>query len=226
MKKSLLIILTIIASHSINAQLITFKDVGYGYLYLGPKAGMHGSWVSNVKPSGSNTKILLGHQFGIVGKIGITEKLAIQPELLFTRKGSKHQSTGAETKSIANYIGIPILAKISVIKIGDLMLHGSGGVYSNITTSVVTKSTFGDHQHEEKVSKSEYKTVDFGFSFGGGVTYDMGHGLLVGELTIEHGFVDMYENSYVSESNRNTTVGINMAYLFDFAEMSARLLKK
>jgi len=226
MKKILFILFIAFFSQNISAQLFTIGDVGIGYLYLGPKAGVHGSWVSNTTTAGSDSKTLLGYQFGVVGKFGITEKLAIQPELIFTRKGAKETFNGGEAKSLASYIGIPILAKISVIKIGNIMLHGSGGIYTNITTSMKSIYEFDQFSEETKLSSNHYKTVDFGISFGGGATYDLGHGLLVGEITIEHGFVDMYEDDYLAESNRNTTVGLNVSYLFDFAELSANLLKK
>lgn len=225
MKKALLIILAIIASQTINAQLFKIGHVEIGYLYLGPKAGIHGSWMTNATQTGSDTETLMGYDLGVVGKFGITKKLSIQPELIFSRKGSKQSYTGGEGKTIAQYIGIPILAKISVIKIGDLMLHGSGGIYTNVTTSVVSKSKYGDYEEETDI-KDDYKTIDFGISFGGGATYELDHGLLVGEITLEHGVIDTQKNNTTTESYRNTTVGINVAYLFDFAELSTSLFKK
>jgi hypothetical protein len=224
MKKIILFVLAISASATIHAQLFSIGGVDIGYLYLGPKLGMHGAWVSNTQSNFTETKVLWGYQAGVVGKFGITQSISIQPELLFSRKGYRQEAnTGiGETRTIANYIGIPILGKIKVIKIGDLSLHGSGGIYTNITTS--SKSTYEADQFSEEfvIDRSDYKTVDFGFSFGGGASYELTTGIIVAELTIDHGVVDMYEDNISTENNRNTTVGLSATYLFDIVKFGVK----
>ena len=76
---------------------------------------------------------------------------------------------------------------------------------------------------EEPIDKTTYKKIDSGFSFGGGGEYDLGFGLLVGEILVEHGFVDMYDDNFnwnVGEgSNRNTSVTVAFTFLYDIAEI-------
>jgi hypothetical protein len=240
MKKLIFIGIAIIAFNFGNAQVFSIGSVDIGYAYIGPKIGMHGSWVSNMENNNAESKIYPGYKFGVVGKFGITKSIAIQPELIFERKGTKQNIAddfgGGESKTIANYIGIPILAKLSVFKYKNFQFQASGGVYTNITTSSKTEvidNAYGEsyefyEEYEPDGSiKSEYfKRVDFGLSFGFGVSYDIGIGIIVGELELTKGASDMYSSSSTfnnreefSKKNRNTTFGFTGTFLFDLVDI-------
>ncbi len=227
MKKVTLFILAMAMVNIIHAQLFTIGKQEIGFLYVGPKIGMGGAWVSNLKVNDENTGTLFTYQFGVVGKFGLTNRLSIQPELIFSRKGSKVVSDefDYEGKRFADYIGIPILAKLSFIKIGKFRFHGSGGIYNNITLNHTSKFENDFETFEHSIEKAFYKKVDFGFSFGGGAEYKMNYGLIVGELLIEHGAVDIYTNDISNESNRNTTVSFAATYLFDIVDLTSKKIK-
>jgi hypothetical protein len=227
MKKLIFLTLALIIVIKAQGQLFTIGNQGVGFLYLGPKIGAGGSWMSNTSTTGSETSTLLGYQFGVVGKMGFTEKLSIQPEFIYSKKGVKQKLTGGgESQTIASYLGIPLLAKLSVIEINNIKLHGSGGIYTNVTLSSKSKYSYNEFEEVHHIENTDYKTVDFGFSFGGGLEYDTGKGIVIGELLMEHGTVDIYKDNLISESNRNTTVSFTATYLVDFARISKKLFKK
>ncbi|PLX17962.1 MAG: hypothetical protein C0599_13015 [Salinivirgaceae bacterium] len=155
MKKILLIGIALLAFGYNQAQVFTIAGKDIGFVYVGPKYGMGTSFISNYTPDGVDTKLFLNVVGGVVCKFGITENISIQPELLFSRKGGKskiefpdfvdpNETATTTSKNIANYIGIPILAKFSFLKIKDIKLHGSGGFYTNITTGQKFKSVTKD----------------------------------------------------------------------------------
>jgi len=47
----------------------------------------------------------------------------------------------------------------------------------------------------------------------------MGPGLLVGELLVDHGFVDNYDDFLMTGSNRHTSVTIAFTYLYDLMKL-------
>ena len=227
MKKLLFLSLALIFALKVHAQLFTIGNYDVGFLYLGPKIGVGGSWMTNTATTGSETSTLLGYQFGVVGKMGFTERFSIQPELLYSKKGVKQVLTnGGESESIASYLGIPILAKLSVIQFQNVKLHGSGGIYTNVTLSSKSRYTFDEFEESYHIDRTNYKAVDFGFSFGGGLEYETEKGIIIGELLFEHGTVDIYEDTLLSESNRNTTLTFAATYLIDITTLTRKLFKK
>jgi hypothetical protein len=227
MKKYLFLFLALFIVIKAQAQLFTIGKHEVGFLYLGPKLGTGGSWMTNSTTVGTETSTLLGYQFGVVGKMGFTEKLSIQPELIYSKKGVKQKLTaGGESETFASYLGIPLLAKLRVIKFNNIKLHGSGGIYTNVALKTKSRVVFNDFEEVYDIERTDYKTVDFGFSFGGGFEYEMKNGILVGELLLEHGTVDMYKDNLLTNSNRNTTLTLAATYLIDFTIISNKLFKK
>ena len=234
MKKLILITAILLTVNIGHSQVFTIFGKDIGFLYVGPKFGMGTSFISNYTQGEQKTRLFLNVVGGVVGEFGITERLSIQPEILFSRKGGKsffeyNDPNDAAfdyksiNKTIANYIGIPILAKYSFLKIKDFKIHGSGGFYTNIATGQkfksVTEYSDDTFEYEEDIPKNFYKKVDFGLSIGAGAEYDLGFGLLVGELLIDHGFVDNYENDLIDKSNRHTSVTVAFTFLYDVVKL-------
>jgi hypothetical protein len=225
MKKILLLGIVFMTFSFSQAQVFSIGGLDVGYVYVGPKVGFGSSFISNLAQDEQKTRILLNLQGGIVGKFGITDKLSIQPELILQRKGGKVKqeetqfSSEADYKTIASYIGLPILAKYSFLKWNDLKFHASGGFYTNISVSQEAKYEYTDESYEEILESDTYKSVDFGLSVGGGIEYDIDYGILVGELLVEHGFVDTYENDFIENSNRHTTISVGLTFLLDIVDL-------
>lgn len=90
------------------------QDVKYG-----AKLGIN---ISSVSGDVENSKSLIGAQIGGFAEISISDKFAIQPELVFSMQGAKTNysetdvdySYSDESKTKLNYLNLPILAKYYV----------------------------------------------------------------------------------------------------------------
>ena len=218
MKKLTLIIISLFLLFSARAQLFNIAGFGVGYLYLGPKLGGNLA-TSTIDVGSGNDKVFnLGYQFGAVAKLGITNKLSIQPELLYTSKGYGYDNSGAKTRENYKYIGLPVIAKYAFLAISNIQIYGSGGFYTDVLTGITSETTFvGTDQGETiKITDfSPYRRVDFGFDVGVGANIPFKNG---DELTIDlaymQGVVNVEKNS-TSTSSKNTAFQISAIYLVD-----------
>lgn len=101
MKKVLLTAAAVMAFGLMNAQ-----EVKYG-----AKAGLN---MSNYTGDVENTDMKIGFQVGGFAEIKISDKFAVQPELLFTNLGAKGDFSGITVTENLNYIAIPVMAKYFV----------------------------------------------------------------------------------------------------------------
>ncbi len=219
--------LLVIVSLLANSQALTIGKLELGYAYIGPKLGGSMAFMTNTPNSTDDNVPLFGYTIGGVGKLGITEQIGIQTGLEYTRKGYKQEySAGGEHKTMANYLGIPILAKINVIKIGKFRFHGSGGVYSNVAISIKGSYSYNEFSESSTYTSSETRRVDFGLNLGAGVQYDMGHGLLVIEASYEQGFVDVFKDNVREGRNTTQAIGLSATYLYDLVDFTKMIFKK
>lgn len=222
MKKITLLILSIIFTISVQAQLFEVFGVEVGYLYVGPKLGGNVSFNSaDVSNFGGVEKTSnSGYQFGGVGKFGITKKLAIQSELLFSSKGFGTTSDFATSKANYKYIGLPIVAKYAFINFSDIDVYGSGGFYTDILTGVKSKTVFADGTEESHSPPdlTAYKRVDFGFNIGAGanIPFKTGDQLNI-DLRISFGATNVDDQNLTS-SSKNTSIQLSAIYLLDITK--------
>ncbi|MDD2564815.1 MAG: porin family protein [Salinivirgaceae bacterium] len=220
MKKLVLFLVVYVIFLEAQGQLFTLGGVDIGYAYVGPKLGGSMAFMTNTNANNDNVP-LIGYMFGALGKFGITQKLGIQVGVDYTKKGyAQSFSGGGDTKTIANYLGIPILAKLSILKIGDLRFHGTGGVYSNVAISIKEKPS-GSFDHEIIFTSSQTKRVDFGFNIGAGFEYDLGHGILALDLFYEQGLVDVFKDNVKLGRNTTQAFGLSVTYLYDLGNLLA-----
>ncbi|MBE9467656.1 MAG: PorT family protein [Bacteroidetes bacterium] len=210
---NLVLLLFVISSYS---QLFTIGNFGIGYLDLGLKAGTTISSIKRQLPSGINQKVKMGFQIGAVGNFGITEKLSIQSELIYSQKGDVIDAFGTETKTKENFFGIPILAKFKFIQIGKMKFYANGGTYTNILVGGKVIYSNGEEFHLED---SRYKTVDFGLNIGAGFQYDLDNGDLLFDLRYDFGVVD--SDKIDPERNTNKSLGITLTYIYDINDIIA-----
>ena len=98
MKKFLLLVAVLFVGTSVFAQDVQF----------GAKGGLNFANFSGDDANGDvKTDIFLG---GFV-RIGLTETLAFQPELMYSRQGSKDEANGIDAKLRANYLNLPLLLR-------------------------------------------------------------------------------------------------------------------
>ena len=133
----------------------------------GVKAGYNMANVSTDPDSDSDFRsgLALGGYLGVP----INEQFSIQPEALFSMKGSEAADGSGSLK--LNYIEIPVLAKATFLpqsKAHPMLFAGPSLAYN-----VTAKTALGDSEFDVKDNVS---TFDMGLVFGGGLDYPLSSG--------------------------------------------------
>jgi hypothetical protein len=220
MKKYSLLAISLLFAFMANAQLFNIAGVDVGYLYVGPKLGGNASFNSMDANTGTEKKANYGYQFGGVAKFGISEKLSIQPELIFSSKGVKHEGDIYTSSANTKYFGIPIIAKYAFIAISGVDIYGSGGFYTDYLTGMVHIEEYeGQPDFEEKVTDlSTFNRVDFGLNFGGGAIIPLKNkDILNIDLRLTVGLTNFVKDNS-AYSSRNTSIQLSAVYLVDLTK--------
>lgn len=157
---------------------------------FGVKGGLN---LSNVygddKPAGREN--LNSFHAGVFGQVGITNKVSIQPEILYSRKGYRYMdATQGESNRRYDYIQVPVLF------VYNFLDHVSFHVGPQV--SLMTK--YRDAQGEKKISAAGLNSFDYGAVAGIegrmgpariGVRYDLGAGKI-----LESGNNRLYNNTF------------------------------
>ncbi|WDF58921.1 porin family protein [Flavobacterium sp. KACC 22758] len=194
MKKIILAAIAVMTFSFANAQQTRF----------GVKGGLNlSNWAGG---DVSDTKALVGFHVGGFAEIKIIEKLAIQPELLFSTQGTKFDGGAffGDFDVKTNYLNIPVLAKYYIVE----KFSVEAGPQLGILLSA--KSNGED-------VKDGFKTVDFGFNLGAGyhftdnvsvnLRYTIGLSPLADNADIEN------EGDYY-DSAKNSVLALSFAYKF------------
>ena len=117
----------------------------------------------------SDENARLGFNAGVFGQFELAEAFAIQPEILYSTKGTKAEydivGLEGENKFKLSYIVVPVLA---VFKIGESFEIHAGPYVSYLLSSKVTSDgDLGDYS--DGVDKDNLSEFDFGLS--GGVAF-------------------------------------------------------
>jgi hypothetical protein len=108
MNKVILSFLAICVFASTNAQEV--KKVADFEVIFGAKGGLN---FSTVTGDTTDPSILVGVHFGGMAEISISEKLAVQPEVLFSMQGSSYSKRG---NTQLNYLLLPVIGKYYIIE--------------------------------------------------------------------------------------------------------------
>jgi hypothetical protein len=217
MKKGVILLLALVCVSAVNAQLFEIRGVSFGYLYLGPKLGLTMASQTNTLGPNENKAINYGGQIGAVARLGITKKIAIQPEFIYSSKGygASDDLFNTEKRTNYRYIGLPVVLKYAILTIKGIDLDAEGGFYSEVLTGVesVTEFENGDTEKHSHSSLEQFKKVDFGFSVGASATKTISTGDRISiDLRYSRGVVDVVK--IVSEKQINSNFQVAVTYLF------------
>lgn len=158
MKKVIFTVAAVFAFGFANAQDKAGPD---STMSFGVKGGLNVASVSN----NDDAKSLIGFHIGGFGEFMLSEKFAIQPEILFSTQGAKIDNSFGKYDVNLNYINIPVMAKFYVTpavsveagpQIGFLMTSEYNGVDEKDNTN----------------------STDFGIGFG--VAYNLTDNMFLG----------------------------------------------
>jgi hypothetical protein len=219
MKKITLLTISILFAFLVQAQLFNIGGLGIGYLYVGPKAGGNASFNTIDVGNGVDKTASYGYQIGAVGKLGITKKLAVQPEFVYTSKGFGTSSSIGTSNTNYKYFGLPIIAKYAFAAISGVQIYGSGGFYTDVLTGVesVHKYADGSEYTEEYDDLSPFTRVDFGFNVGGGANIPLkNRDVLNFDFRFGFGVTNVEKN--ISTSTKNISIQLSAIYLVDLTK--------
>ena len=185
MKKILLTAAAVFAISFANAQDVKF----------GAKAGLNLSSLANAE--GAKTQV--GFHLGGYATISVSDKFAVQPELLYSAQGAKFEGGSLNL----SYINIPVMAKFNVADKFNLEV----GPQIGLLMSATAKSSAGSLDVKEG-----YKTMDFGLNFGAG--YDVAENINVG-LRYCLGLSQLEKELASGETaTKNTNIQLSLGYRF------------
>ena len=196
------------------------QDIKYG-----AKVGLN---ISKFSGDVEDSKSLIGVQLGGFAEISITEKFAIQPELLFSMQGEKYEysesdidfSLSEESKTKLNYLNIPVLAKYYVANKFALIAGPQVGFLFSAKEDYSFKETFDgetDSYSETVDVKDLYKTLSLSFNLG--ASYSITDNLFVdarynlGLSSIAKDFTDEFGDSS-SFKIKNNVFQFSVGYKF------------
>jgi long-subunit fatty acid transport protein len=209
MKKIFLSAVAVLAFGFTNAQGVKF----------GAKAALN---VSTLTGDVENVSSLLGFQVGGFAEIKLSEKFAVQPELMYSTQGAKSSYTessgGAslklESKSKLSYLNIPVMAKYFVTPKFSLEFGPQIGFLMSAKQDISSTGTFGGVSVSESESidiKDKTSSVDFSINFGTG--YDFTENLTVG-LRYNLGLTNVVDIKDSKDSIKNGVLSVSLGYKF------------
>ncbi len=151
---------------------LSFEAVGQSKTGLKAGASFTNLYVDEV----DDKDMKIGFNAGLYHRAYITRFLALQPEVLYSQKGSSLRYDGFLSGSGTyrynlNYLEIPVLA---VFKLNSFYV--SGGPYLGWLLSVNVKDVNddGNIQEIEELDRDSFNTLDYGVAVGAGFDFDGG----------------------------------------------------
>lgn len=143
-----------------------------GGLKFGFKGGVNFSNLYTDDVDDNN--VLTGFQAGVYAKLPISSSFAIQPELLYSTKGSElvynNNFVNGTAKFRLNYIELPILAVINISE--NFNIH-AGPYFAYLVDGKATNDSQGTlFDVENNLSNEDYNKFDAGLSVGAGFDAD------------------------------------------------------
>ncbi|WP_421872191.1 porin family protein [Marinoscillum sp.] len=187
-----------------------------GSMAIAQKAGIKGGanftnlYVDDVDDE--NMKI--GFNAGFYYRNDITDNFAIQPEFLFTQKGSEIQYDNflgeGKYRFNLNYLEVPVLA---VVKLGPINLHAGPYLGFLVGANVKDVDDDGNINDVEELDRDDFNTLDTGVAAG--VGFDFPSGIL--GLRYNYGFQEIGQEGVAGEATENSKNSALQLYVgFDF----------
>ncbi|WP_133508811.1 porin family protein [Flavobacterium chryseum] len=137
---------------------------------FGVKGGFNMSNFLSDDDEATDENILYGFNAGVYATLPISDFVAIQPEVLFTTRGSEleyNSDLGSQkVKFKLNYIEVPLLVRVNITKNFNLQ---AGGYASYLVSSKVTGE--GSFDFEEDIDTDDLNKFDAGIAAGVGVDF-------------------------------------------------------
>lgn len=175
--------------------ILTLSMIGMfsaGLLAQGVSGGIKvGANFANQKISGSgitlDTKMKPGFQAGVYLTAMFSEKIGLQPEVLYSLEGSKYENGSATTNINLTYVNVPVLLRYNITEMFN--------VHAGPQFGFITKAEFESDGDKEDAVDS-FKKSDVSIAFGAGVDLPVGlnfglrYAIGLADIAEEDGFGD------------------------------------
>ncbi len=155
--------------------------------------------------------------------INIAEMFAIQPEVLYIKKGTKYEEgLNGEAGTLwfnLTYLEIPVLAKITVPTQGSVkpFLFAGPAVALKLSTKLKLKTEDTSVEVESEELDELMKGLDFGFVIGGGLDFGLGApgtGSISVDIRYSLGLTNIFDIEGEEIKVRNGAFSIMVGYSF------------
>lgn len=199
---------------NILCALTLFLTASFGMLHaqennvnteFGVKGGLN---MSNLYTDDADDEnVLFGFNAGVYATLPVSDFIAIQPELLFTTRGSELEYNNAlaqgNVKLKLNYIELPLLVRVNITK--NFNIHAGG--YASYMVSA--KSTGdGDFEFEDQYDTDDFNKFDAGIAAGVGVDFNP---ISVG-LRYNYGLTTIVKDGDDSSDLKNSNLSLYLSY--------------
>jgi len=149
--------------------------------------------------------------FGAFYLARVGKYFAIQPEVIYSQKGTKYEILDESLKIRLSYLEIPVLVKFYVTPEGKAQPFLFAGPALGIKLSAK-----GIVDGESEDISDEYKGTDFGLVFGGGLEYDLGKALFIVDLRYSLGLANIIveEESDIEATVKNKAFVVMIGFGF------------
>lgn len=161
---------------------------------FGIKGGANISNIATDEDNIEDLKSKIGFQLGAMVKINFTDFFAIQPELVYTRKGAKYEILGADVTSNMDYLDIPV---VLVLKPRDVPISFHAGPQFSylLQTNVKYENATGTYETIYKVDRDNFEDFDLGFVAGLGIHF----GKAILEFRYTRGLKDIEKGTKIGD---------------------------
>jgi hypothetical protein len=150
-----------------------------------------------------NFNYILGLAAGAFVVWPVTERLDVQPEVLYSRKGVEIGQPPAKVKAELDYLEIPVIARYRLRSVGGAPLRVFGGPSFGFRLRAREKARFGGETMERDISE-EIERFDLGLVGGAGV--EIGRIVIDGRYTWGVADIDSEKEDDVKVRNRVISV--------------------
>lgn len=193
--------------------LTLFMTASFGVLQaqenVTPEFGIKGGLnMSNLYTDDADDEnVLFGFNAGVYATLPVSDFVAIQPELLFTTRGSELEYNNAliegNAKFKLNYIELPLLVRVNLTK--NFNIH-AGGYASYLVSSKVTGD--GSFNFEEEFDTDNFNKFDAGLAAGVGVDFNP---ISIG-LRYNYGLTTIVKDGDDSSDLKNSNLSLYLSY--------------
>jgi len=191
-----------VAAAILWAMSVVATTAGAQGLEYGVKGGVNlSTFHSEIAGESTPYDLLTGFSVGASITWPLGNRLALEPEVLFSQKGAKADAAGGTLTQRVEYLEVPVLGTYRIFGGPDRHVSAVGGVSIGWRLRAKARASFGTDTLEQDIT-DDVKSSDFGVV--GGAAYHRDRLVIEGRYTF--GFTDLDEDADVRVKNRSLSI--------------------